>query len=397
MGIIRNIKNIFITRSFIKKTIEEAYERNLKEMSKTLASAEAMINAKAEESWKKTSLLGRDIQAVGTFLQKYYGKQNLGNYTSHFVSYYYEAPSNVANLGDYIQTIATEMAIRKCFAKTEREVVFENVLRSELTDHSGGTCVMQGWYEHQRLTFLPGRDTRSVWIGTHLCEDARNMLKCLYECSNIRYYDIGCRDKSTMAFLQSLGTTAYFSRCLTLTLPRRDKEDSKNADTVYLVDCNDEIVSHLPANVKEGAKRISQRNFPFNDWMDWRQCREAAVSLLDEYRKHAKLIVTTALHCAQPCMAMGIPVVFIHPEYMEEDRFSSMSGLIHLHTLDDLKAGKVNFDINAPVFEDLKIALLRNLELSLKEQLMENEKQERMNIRAFIDQYNILDRYENRF
>ena len=100
MGIIRNIKNIFITRSFIKKTIEEVYERNLKEMSKTLASAEAMINAKAEESWKKTSLLGRDIQAVGTFLQKYYGKQNLGNYTSHFVSYYYEAPSNVANLGD---------------------------------------------------------------------------------------------------------------------------------------------------------------------------------------------------------------------------------------------------------------------------------------------------------
>ena len=87
---------------------------------------------------------------------------------------------------------------------------------------------------------------------------------------------------------------------------------------------------------------------------------------------------------------MGIPVVFIHPKYNEEDRFSSMDGILKQYSLNDLKEGKVRFDENAPDIEDLKFALLRNLGLSLKENLSDEETQELTEVRAFIEQYNIL-------
>lgn len=395
MKIVKNFINLFVTRSFVKRAIKKGREEATKEV--TTHVSQAMKHFEDEElkgkidAVVKENLLSIKVQsAVNNFLQKYYGKKHLGDYSTHYVSYYYASYCSVANLGDYIQTIATEQAIKKCVQGAGDSITFENVLRSSLTDHSGGTCVMQGWYEHQQLTFLPGPDTRPVWVGTHFCSDARNMLKGLCDSSSIRFRDIGCRDKSTMAFCQSLGMTAYFSRCLTLTLPKRSENEAQKANTVYLVDCSEEIIRHLPAEVKDGAKVLSQRNYPFENWMDWKQCRAVAIELLKEYRQHARLVITTALHCAQPCLAMGIPVVFIKPNYKEEERFSSMDGITKLYSLNDLKEGRVNFEGKVPEFEDLKAALIRNLELSMKEKLTDEEQQERTKVRTFIEQYSIL-------
>ena len=394
MGIIKNITNLFATRSFVRREIKKEREEAIKEITvympqlmKHFAEKELMdkINTMMRESYLSTKVQS----AVNNFLQSYYGKKHLGDYSTHFVSYYYASFSGVANLGDYIQTIATEQAIKKCAQRIGMSIPFENVLRSSLTEHSGGTCVMQGWYEHQQLTFLPGPDTRPVWIGTHFCSDARNLLKGLYDSSSIRFQDIGCRDKSTMAFCQSLGMTSYFSRCLTLTLPKRDDNEAQKANTIYIVDCSNVIMKYLPNSIKDGAKILSQRNYKFDNWMDWKQCRIASENLLKEYKQNAKLVITTALHCAQPCLAMGIPVVFIKPDYNEEDRFSSMDGITTLYSLSDLKEGKVKFEVETPHFEDLKSALIRNLELSIKENLTDEEIHERTMVRTFIGQYSI--------
>ena len=37
---------------------------------------------------------------------------------------------------------------------------------------------------------------------------------------------------------------------------------------------------------------------------------QAAKELLDFYRDNAGLIITKRIHCAMPCAAMGIPVIF---------------------------------------------------------------------------------------
>lgn len=394
-------KNLFVTRSFLhrsvgtlKKEIEQEFRFIANQVDQSIEDSESRIvsflsdtvmkftDNVVKENYKTIKLQN----AVNLFLQRYYGKTKLGDYSTHYISYYYEAICETANLGDYIQSIATEDAIQRC---TASPVIFEYVLRSALTDHPGGTCVMQGWYEHRQLTFIPGPDTRPIWIGTHLCSEIRERVKYLLDNSSVQLNDIGCRDKSTLDFCRSLGLNAYFSRCLTLTLPKRNVNESNHASTIYLVDCSDSIVESLPRDIKEGAKRISQRNYKFNNWQNWKLCRHAAEELLAEYKKEAKLIVTTALHCAQPCLAMGIPVVFINPSYDEADRFTSMDGIIPQYTIDDIRESRVDFNIPAPEFEDLKLAILRNLELSLKEKLTDEEILERLKVRTFIEQYNI--------
>ena len=397
-----SLKNIIRKWIYQKLDKEESSIRqefdSLKAQHKELQSElSSLANRISIETANSGSLLQKKFFLLLTcqeYLHQYHTKQRTKDYTDHYVSYCYEAPVGLSNIGDYIQTIATEEAIRHCVGNNVEQVKFETVQRNRLTSHQGGTCVMQGWYEHQQLTFLPGPDTRPVWVGTHFCSEAREMIRCLLEnSSSLHFKDIGCRDKSTMAFCQSLGITAYFSRCLTLTLPKRNTIEAQNANTVYIVDCTDEIIEYLPTDIKKEAKILSQRNYKFESWMDWRQSRTVAEQLLSEYKQNARLVVTTALHCAQPCLAMGIPVVFIHPEYNEEDRFSSMDGILKQYSLKDLKEGKVRFDEDAPDIEDLKIALLCNLGLSLKENLSDEEKHEITKVRAFIEQYNSISNH----
>lgn len=71
--------------------------------------------------------------------------------------------------------------------------------------------------------------------------------------------------------------------------------------------------------------------------------KAAASALLKRYRDEAGLVITTALHCAQPCAALGIPVVFVDPNYDEAERFSSMNGILPRYSLDDLKDARVDF------------------------------------------------------
>ena len=352
MGFINNIRNIFVTRSFVERTITKEKEEALKEAIGLVSEnvrdlVGADLRKITDDYFYGYPVLFRDINAVNFFLHEYYGKQSYGDYTTHYISYYYAPDCGYINLGDYIQTIATEEAIKRAASIGHQSVSFEYVLRSSLTNHCGGTCVMQGWYEHQQLTFLPGPDTRPVWVGTHFCSDTRAMLKRLFAYSRIHYNDLGCRDKSTMRFCQSLGISAYFSRCLTLTLPKRAVPEAEKAKTIYIVDCTDEIIDFLPTSLKEGAKFISQRTYNYASWKDWRQCRTAAENLLEEYKAQAKLVITTALHCAQPCLAMGIPVVFINPDYNEEDRFSSMDGIIKQYSIKELKEGHIVFEVKS--------------------------------------------------
>lgn len=381
-----------IIRNWIYKILDnpESPVKRIELQNKEISGAISGLSEKFNCIYSDTSGLEAPLMnyaICNNYLQQYHSKSRQKDYLDHFVSYYYEAPSGVANLGDYIQTIATERAIMCCVK--DRKVVFEPVLRSHLVAHQGGTCVMQGWYEHKQLSFLPGPDTRPVWMGTHFCKEARKLLLYLYHNSEIRFHDIGCRDKSTLAFCRSMGISSYLSRCLTLTLPKRSILEGEKADKVYIVDCSMEIISSLPDSIKKGAIVKDQRSFEYASWQDWRMCRTAAEELLEEYRQNARLVVTTALHCAQPCIAMGIPVVFINPKYIEEERFSSMDGIIPQYTLTDLKENRIVYPSEAPNIEDLKVSILRNLELTLKIHLSEEEKEERKQVRDFIESYSV--------
>lgn len=226
---------------------------------------------------------------------------------------------------------------------------------------------MQGWFSHS-FSFLPNEKILPIWLGTHFDEATQKFLKhVLVVNPNYFRVDVGCRDLYTLEFCKNFHIPAYFSRCLTLTLPRRT--ESLGADRVFLVDVPEVWEEYLPKSIVSNAVHIKQR------WINcvddhWSVSFKRAENLLLRYQREARLVVTTALHCAAPCLAMGIPVVLIQEDSLENmKRFSALKGITSSYTLSELQSRKVNFDPMPVDIEALKVLLLENLRLSIKSSL----------------------------
>lgn len=284
------------------------------------------------------------------------------------------------NAGDFIQTIAVEHALNQLFPSgvhVTREYR-NNILHGGLTK---GTCIMQGWFEHGSLGFYPKTTMSAVWVGTHFAPFVRKHLPGKWDVGRLaRPLEIGGRDLSTVDFCIKHGVSSYFSRCLTLTLP---SISTHNASGDILISTRFSAHSLLPDSLKRNAKFIDPRHmgggFP------------RATKLLDQYR-NAKLVVTSAVHCAAPCLAFGVPVVFIVPddEPVSASRISLLQGLTKLYTYEDLKNNTVDYNPEAVDLTPLKTLLLKNLEMSIHRQdLNESDLLTLQTVRGDIAKFNI--------
>src|SRR5258708_37088752 len=90
-----------------------------------------------------------------------------------------------------------------------------------------------------------------------------------------------------------------------------------------------------------------------------------ARELLDAYRSHAKLIITTLLHCALPAIAMGIPVVVFFPindetaHASDRERFSSLDGLVRVYRFEEMAS--VDWNPRPIDVGDIKLKILDRL------------------------------------
>lgn len=269
------------------------------------------------------------------------------------------------NLGDYIQTIATRVALSHLYQTPKLSYWDRDSLSFfRSIDQDRIICIMQGWFSHS-FGFLPNEKILPIWLGTHFDEVTQRFLKQVLV-ANPNYFQkgVGCRDLYTLEFCKNFHIPAYFSRCLTLTLPNRG--ESKDAKKVFFVDMPEDWESYFPKSITKDAVRIKQR------WVKcaedhWSLSLKRAENLLFKYQKEAKLVVTTALHCAAPCLAMGIPVILIKEDSLENTkRFSALEGIITSYNLFDLQSGNVNFDPEPVNIETLKALLLENLRLSVE-------------------------------
>jgi hypothetical protein len=58
---------------------------------------------------------------------------------------------------------------------------------------------------------------------------------------------------------------------------------------------------------------------------------QRAEELLRTY-SGAKLVITTRLHCAMPCLAMGTPVILLRRDIDEDPRFGGLRDFVHSHS-----------------------------------------------------------------
>ncbi|HCT41979.1 MAG TPA: polysaccharide pyruvyl transferase family protein [Moraxellaceae bacterium] len=275
------------------------------------------------------------------------------------------------NVGDYIQSLAAQQFLPQ---------VDEYLNREALADYAGDPIklIMNGWFTHNATNWVPAPTIEPLFVSFHVNNTAApGMLDSAGVAYLKAHQPIGCRDQFTVDTLRAKGIAAYFSGCLTLTLDSYRVEDSERGDTVYIVDPlygyptrekvtynyrrflrsiqNGDIFKfrrrarHLgnliDKDLLASAIHVNQEP-PANTFSDAEKFAMAE-DLLRMYAR-ARLVITSRIHCALPCLALGTPVIFINgfTTFVDSCRFD---GILDLFNRVDVDSRTGDFSANFPL------------------------------------------------
>lgn len=285
----------------------------------------------------------------------------------------YEVSENAINIGDYVQSLA---------AKQFLDQPVQYLSREKLHQYEGSETrlIMNGWFMHEAKNWPPAQAIKPLFVAFHLNSSATELLNTDQSIAYFKTHEpIGCRDKYTVNLLQQHDIKAFFTGCLTLTLGETYHSEQKDGK-IYFVDPHMPVkrksnlqkmgfllnaIPHFNTIKKITAKKhngaVTLRNYlntsmfykmyhPFfsnevlqeaeyihhlyrpEDFSNEKQMFEEAEKLLNKYAK-AKLVVTSRIHCALPCLSMGTPVIYT--DDLEKSEISScrLDGLLELFNL----------------------------------------------------------------
>ena len=265
---------------------------------------------------------------------------------------------NSTNIGDDIQTYAASLLVENPVF-CDRESL--NRLEKEIK------LICGGWFMENALNWPPSKVVKPIFISFHI--SSKN-LELMTSDIAIEYYKrhqpIGCRDYHTLNILKKRNVDAYFSGCLTLTIPKYDGvrgEEILFVDVLrknYTKDYRETIEKNIiPEDYINEVSFISHFSDNLNKLdVTKRMCQ--AKQLLDRYAK-AKIVFTSLIHCALPCIALGTPVVFIDFGFNnnedKRDRFNGILDLFHIQS--DLKAPFMQRNLTGKLARGLRLYHLR--------------------------------------
>ena len=274
------------------------------------------------------------------------------------------------NIGDYIQTVAQEQFWDKVDCYVEREEL--NTVHSDEKIN----VIMNGWYMWQPKNFPPTKCINPLFVSLHINSKIEKEFFRPEVIDYLKQHEpIGARDKGTQRMLERHGINSYFSACLTLTLGNTYKTEEKNGKIIFvdayifrkespklitksLLKATWHFLKHpvkthrLALKIDYEPTRISR----YSRWLDRHLCMatfyEVYSKLFDdqllfeaEYVSHtvknvgitddekmqlarelirlysgAKLVITSRIHAALPCLAVETPVIFIPSEGLNATR-----------------------------------------------------------------------------
>lgn len=199
-----------------------------------------------------------------------------------------------ANIGDCIQTLAVTQHLPRVDLYLDRD---------RLDEYDGDPCllVMQGWFSHRPTAWPPSPRITPIFHGFHITREAEPVYARHVDYLR-RHQPIGCRDRGTYNLVRSWGLEAYLSLCCTLTFPTRA---AAPAEPYYAL-CDLQKGMLNPA-IRKKTIRVSHSIAPIDPMVQIDYAR----AMLDFYRDHASHLITSRIHAAMPCIAMGIPVLYI--------------------------------------------------------------------------------------
>lgn len=315
------------------------------------------------------------------------------------------------NIGDYIQALASSQYYPHTDGFIDRDI--------DLKDYDGEPCkmIMNGWYMHDPKNWPPSEKINPLFVAFHLNVLARKEMTNSESISYLKKHEpIGCRDIGTMNLLKETGVDAYFSGCMTLTLGKKYHSIEKE-DKTYIVDpliysvgikdlpgaiwnfikypydiiklmrdenlCiysgknklkkfiktslyHNEYSKLFSRDIVMNSVYVCQQSIYYKEHFSSNEARlEEAERLVRQYAK-AKMVITSRIHCALPCLGLGTPVVFLKGTNAIEASSCRFEGLANLFNVINVGNKKLtatfNFTkgeipINKTLWKDLAKAL----------------------------------------
>lgn len=284
----------------------------------------------------------------------------------------YDEGRRTYNLGDHVQSLAARQYLPRVDVLLNREKLGEY-------DGPPVKVIMNGWFTHRPETWVPAPSIIPHFVSFHMNSSAADRMLSPAGVEYLRRHGpIGCRDHHTVKLLRSRGIEAHFTGCLTLTLdcyanPAPARREAILVDPFF----NLPTAGHLL-----GSPGTALRGLLRGDWLRLGRRRsllgraftpprlrsfarvtqelpsrgepdarkfERAEAMLRRYAD-ASYVVTSRIHCALPCLAMGVPVIFLNAfdSVVDTCRFE---GLLELfNRIDYLEDGAAasNFGLGLP-------------------------------------------------
>lgn len=253
-------------------------------------------------------------------------KEYCKNYGLLVYDYHYSftKPVNRVNIGDYIQSLAAFQYLPKnCFP-----ILIE---RDTIQYYHGpkAKLIMNGWFSIKEGNKYTSEQIDPLYLSFHINNDIKE--KSMIEHLK-RYEPIGCRDLYTFHLLLNKNIKAFFSSCLTTTLDKNYfiKNSLRNEEIIFTnfkfgyLDKADEFIKNLTAY---NFKNITYLTHSFSIKINHLERFRIAHSLLKRYA-NAKLVITTRIHAALPCLALKTPVIFVNKKY-DKYRYNGIYNLLN--------------------------------------------------------------------
>lgn len=209
------------------------------------------------------------------------------------------------NIGDDIQTYAASLLV-----DNPKFLDRENL---HLNGDGNIKTITNGWFMTHDKHWPPAKYINPLFISFHGNKKIINI-------ENKDYYKkfepIGCRDYDTVNHFKAIGIDAYFSGCITLTLPKINISKTDEIIAIDLLRTNyDQKFREVIINkiIPEDYKsKITFDTHLVNslEEISIEDRLENVKKRLNRYAS-AKLVITSLIHCALPCLAIGTPVLFI--------------------------------------------------------------------------------------
>ena len=257
----------------------------------------------------------------------------------------------VDNLGDNMQIIALDYLYSILDIKN-----IKYIEKDDLANYNGDKIILPIVmplldYVEGGLSNYFSRNIIPIFLAMTLVKDTLEDQEVVFL---KKHSPVGCRDSRTKKTMERYGIKAFLTGCITSILPKRNPTACQLK--TFIVDVDAEVIEKIPNKLLEISEIITHtRHNTINP-------KEQMADLYQRYLNEGKLVVTSLLHCAAPCVAAGVPVVIARKK--TSYRFGWLDKFLPIYQ--ETEWGDIDWEPELIDYENLKKDIINFYDLRLR-------------------------------